>query len=423
VEVARPADKVGLWLLYALWFTMLFDPHWLLYSFGVPALQLGTVLYGLTIVYIITHYRRGVWAAPFLLFLLSTTVMFPFALNRGYARLASKSLLFPYLSTVLTLMVIRRAREVIPLLAMLILQYAWWGAFGIKAGLVSWHQSYANYDDFGPMMGVGIGVCYYFAMAARHGRLKWLAYGLAAICVAGVVSSFARGVAISAGLVAAVIWWRSPRKGWTSIGAVAAVIVVLVSTAVIGSGARIGSRGNWFEEISSMFSSAEDASESDRLILWGAALDIWKGHPLFGVGGRNFGTNAAVDFEVGEVGGDYGGNPLKLYDRTLHNIYVQILCEFGLVGTALFFYLLWDFHKKNVALRKPQFRARWAAVSGGRFDLLPISLGIEAGLIGWLAAGLFYNVMTAPYAYALLGINYVLYRLSRPPSAPRPVRA
>lgn len=57
------------------------------------------------------------------------------------------------------------------------------------------------------------------------------------------------------------------------------------------------------------------------------AVNIFRSHPLFGVGGKNYILVAT----------DYGAVASDTYPTTVHNIYFLILAETGIVGFALFF--------------------------------------------------------------------------------------
>jgi O-antigen ligase len=64
-----------------------------------------------------------------------------------------------------------------------------------------------------------------------------------------------------------------------------------------------------------------------RLFAWRAALELWKGHPLFGVGPGNFEVlSPAVEREMGAA----------FITPSAHNTYLRVLAENGAVGLAAF---------------------------------------------------------------------------------------
>ena len=76
---------------------------------------------------------------------------------------------------------------------------------------------------------------------------------------------------------------------------------------------------------------------------------------------------------------------------------------------------MWDFWKRNRALRKPERVEAWARQAGQSLDLRQVSLALEAGMLGFVLTGYFYNVIfDVPWFYTLLTINTLLFHLTRP---------
>lgn len=72
--------------------------------------------------------------------------------------------------------------------------------------------------------------------------------------------------------------------------------------------------------------------QSIRLVLWGIAWDFFTGSPVFGVGWGNF--NALYGPYVANISWVPAGQ------FEVHNIYLQLLSETGLIGFASFFWLI-----------------------------------------------------------------------------------
>src|SRR5262249_19254610 len=116
-----------------------------------------------------------------------------------------------------------------------------------------------------------------------------------------------------------------------------------------------------------------------------------------------------------DTGGAYDENPGRLYDRNLHSTYFQILCEFGAVGAVLFYWLGWGFWKRNVAIRTKEFGATRKATGIPR-GLRGLALGLECGMVSYLATGALYNqIFNVHWFYSILTLNMLLHRFSRPP--------
>jgi O-antigen ligase len=120
----------------------------------------------------------------------------------------------------------------------------------------------------------------------------------------------------------------------------------------------------------------------DRFVLWGAALRMFRQHPLFGIGPDNFRW----------IYGNYLG--LDHWDTNVHanSIYFEFLADTGLIGFAIFLWL-------NV-------RWLWLAVQRvnqqADRQLWVWQLALFASLIAWFVHGLL------DYFYEFAG-TYILF--------------
>jgi hypothetical protein len=155
--------------------------------------------------------------------------------------------------------------------------------------------------------------------------------------------------------------------------------------------------------------------------LWDAAVKVWMAHPVMGVGGRNYGVYIAAQFGRGEIHGTIANNPSQMYDAAIHNMYLQILSEDGIIGFCLYLWLIVDFFRRNHRLRSPYFRAAWVDRGGGAVDLKWLSVGLASMMIAILSNGFFYNVLYMSWLPCVLAINGVVYQLSKPLPVPAAV--
>lgn len=414
---ARKAPtSAGTKFLYFLWFIILCDPQWWIASFGPRfVLKVPTVLFALVLLITVLKGPRNLFP-PLLLFFAYMVLGLPFSYNRGLTLEVTKLVFTYYVLALATLTAVRSARETVPIvLGAMLFQYTWWVVLGAKNGLVPWHYSYSNYDGYGPLMVLGLGATFYMGWAAKDRRLRTLAFITAAGCIIAVVSSFARGAVLSGVVVAAWVWFRSKQRLKTALLGVGGAIVLFVSTNVLFTNASRGdAKRDFWAEMRTILSPADDGTRQDRYVIWALARRVYRQHPFFGVGPECFGPYAAENFAPGTVGGAYEDNPGRLWGKALHNTYYQILSEFGTVGAAIFLWMLWDFFKRNRALRRPERMLAWATQSGGRLDLWYVSLALEAGMLGYLLAGYFYNVIFGvPWFYTTLTINALLFQVTR----------
>ncbi|HEY2806924.1 MAG TPA: O-antigen ligase family protein [Gemmatimonadales bacterium] len=409
----------GTLFVYLLWFIILCDPQWWISRYvGTWIRQVPTAMFAVMLLLLFVKPPKVVFP-PLLAFIAYTILIIPFAFNRGYTFIVVKLLIVYYVLALATMANVANAKQAVPIICgALFWQNIWWVVLGAKSGLVKWHPTLANYDGYGPLMDVSLGSTYYFALATTHKRTRTIAFLTAMGCCVGLVSSYARGAVLAGGAVVLWILIRSKRKGVAIASAAAVAIVVIVSGLFFTGSNRGDANSNFFTEMSTIGSG--DGTQQDREVLWALARRVWSEHPVFGVGAENFGPYAAEHFSVGTVGGAYDENPERLYDKKLHSTYFQLLCEYGVVGCVIFFWMLYDFAKRNAQLRKKAAIQRWAEVSGGQLDLTNLSFSVEAGMVGFLASAFFYNqIFNVHWFYTLVTVNMLLYYLSRPAPAVR----
>jgi len=430
---AVPGQKLRLTgavlFLYVMWFIILFDPQWLIASFGPQiVLKVPTFLFAALLVMTVFAGPRR-FLVPLLVFVVYVALSLPLAYARALALDVVKTVLAYYALTLATLTLVRRAKEAVPIVVgAMAVQYGTWVVLGARTGQISWDYALFNYDAYGPIMVLGLASLFYMGMATRSRRWRRVLFVLAAGCIVGLVVSFARGAVLSAGVVAVWIWLRSPHKLKNAVLGVAAMIVLAISARAFEGAKSAVEAGktstNFWTEMQSSFN-PNDPTREDREVLWHLATQVYLTHPVFGVGPNGFGAYAADNFEAGTTGGSYNDNPRRLWGRRLHNTYYQILSELGTVGAAIFLWMLWDFFRRNRKLRDPQRLQAWAQRTGGRLDLKYVSLGLEASMLGFILTGYFYNeLFDVHWLYTLLTINALLFYVTRPDPRPaaRPAR-
>lgn len=65
----------------------------------------------------------------------------------------------------------------------------------------------------------------------------------------------------------------------------------------------------------------DDGAMMNRFAFWGLAWKIFKSNPIFGIGWGEFRIHAAIELD---------------YEAYTHNVFLQLLCECGIVGTLAF---------------------------------------------------------------------------------------
>lgn len=116
----------------------------------------------------------------------------------------------------------------------------------------------------------------------------------------------------------------------------------------------------------------EDSSAQSRLTSWGLAYELWKQHPLFGVGMNNFGYYMGYRYE-GRAWGERG--------HVAHSLWLQTMGEGGLVVAVPFLGLLFLFFYR---MRKTKKQCNDGAI------YIDIS-ALQVGFVGFLVAATFVN--------------------------------
>jgi O-antigen ligase len=121
---------------------------------------------------------------------------------------------------------------------------------------------------------------------------------------------------------------------------------------------------------------------------------MFEANPVLGIGLNNASTRYP-EFSK-EIGLAPSGS-----NRTLHNLYLEVLAETGIVGLSLFLSLIWyAFRCNGVAKRK------FLEVS--QLDYAHLATGLAMGFVSYLAAAFFIHAAFPRYFYLLLGIMYAL---------------
>jgi O-antigen ligase len=122
--------------------------------------------------------------------------------------------------------------------------------------------------------------------------------------------------------------------------------------------------------------------------------EMFKRNPVLGVGLNNF------SYLYPQYSKEIGLAP-NASSRALHNHYLEVATETGIIGLAVFLSLIWH------AFR-PVARVRREFLEAGQPDYAHIVMGLTVGFIGYLIAAAFVPSSFPRYFYLLLGIMYAL---------------
>lgn len=231
----------------------------------------------------------------------------------------------------------------------------------------------------------------------RSARARfWLVVSFVIVTI-GFIATESRGglLALAVAAIAALV--LSPRHRKRIVG--------LLATALVAAGVLLIAQPGSLSRITDF-----GGGSSGRSDLWRVAWHVFTGHPFVGVGIANFvvveanyvlepGTISRIQYIVEQP-------------HLVHNSYLQVLAETGVIGLAAFLAVLW------VTLR-----AGWRAIkefeAKGLTNYADLVRAVLMGTIGMLAADFFISDGNDPLLWVLLSLGPVLLTLARgsPPAA------
>lgn len=166
-------------------------------------------------------------------------------------------------------------------------------------------------------VGMSALLCFFGALAARN---LWVALGLGLLPLYTIVAMQSRTSLLAATLAFAIVigWQLKQRLTRRLLGLLSLLLLTAGATAIVlvFAGVPLFDFSDRIVDRLLILSDAHrglSSGASGRTDLWSAAVDLWLGHPLFGVG--------------------FKGHQMQMPDQMLaHNAYLGVLADVGLVG-------------------------------------------------------------------------------------------
>jgi O-antigen ligase len=225
----------------------------------------------------------------------------------------------------------------------------WQGAVGVHQYVTRTGASYQGEQiravgTFGPqdvmgmatVVGIGLVCAVGLALARTSVGQRGVALACALALLLPLALSFSRGAWIATAVTCAVqLVLAGLRRALKVAAVVAAAGVVLVGGVGVGT-AMLQERIDSITQVTD----APDQSVTDRYTMWAAATDMWREHPLTGVGLKGFpeyrDAYASPTLSSGSdtegAGAAYRRQPLL----SPHSMYLLVLSEQGLLGLTAF---------------------------------------------------------------------------------------
>jgi putative inorganic carbon (HCO3(-)) transporter len=218
-------------------------------------------------------------------------------------------------------------------------------------------------------------------------KLKWLAIAVLGLGGVALIFTFSRGGWIAAALAMALICLLGCRRNGFSLKTPIAIILILAMLCL-----------PFLSVISARLLEDDKGSAQSRIPLMKLAFRIIEDNPVLGVGANNFTVvmdrYLTSDFREGWL-------------FAVHNKYLLVLSETGIVGLLAFVAFLLD------ALRKG-----WRCWTRQDPLLSPLALGFAAGLAGHMVhmtVDVFRGRPTQQLLWLLAGLLTAMYKMSMAP--------
>jgi putative inorganic carbon (HCO3(-)) transporter len=248
---------------------------------------------------------------------------------------------------------------------------------------------------FGQVLIATAALAVYLALSARDRASRGLALSICMACLVTTGLTGSRGALIATAAAFCLFLLLAPIPRDLGVAITALVVAAGLVFMPAGLQARIGlSNSSSDPEVAKVTRGSEDAIQgrkSENL----AALQMFRDHPIFGVGPGNYSQHYLSYSER------IGLDP-RLAPREAHSLYLGALGETGIVGACALLAVLW------LAVRGA-WRGR-RSLRGG--DAL-LAEGIFVSLMSFLVAGLFLHAAYPRYLWILVGFGFAAGQLAR----------
>ena len=254
------------------------------------------------------------------------------------------------------------------------------GTLGETGLLLAWLQVYA--------LLVGVSLSHRAKTAEK--RLAWWAYTV--LVGMGLISTLGRTAWLTTAVALLAYHWldRSTSFGFKAARAVRDFVTAGVMLAVLFTMNHL-LLGLALWRAATVTSLGETFAWVERLTLWRVGLEMFRQHPILGVGTGNY-----VDLLGGMVGAEDA--------RTTHNAIIGVLSETGLVGLLAYLF----FASRVVAMVRRDLRLHTKS------DLYPLLLPLGSTIVALLFADWIGWTSFFVWSMCFLGLYVVLVREASP---------
>jgi probable O-glycosylation ligase (exosortase A-associated) len=330
---------------------------------------------------------------PILIYLALMFAATPFALNHGVCVMTSLTVLQMLLSG---LLLMATSTDTVKKLRLLAWAFVAAGTYQSVRGILFNGVGigyFVDENDLCMLAAMVAPIAYFLGTTASGFLTRILGIALLALSVFAGVVSFSRGGFLALVGVGLYLIMRSPRRITTLLAITVALLAIYPFIPKA-----------WYSEMQTIETADQygDTGET-RIYMWGIAWDVYKDHPIFGVGPNNLGRHMSTyDDET------KGHRPM--WGRACHSIWFTMISEAGTVGTLVWLWMLVGSLRATTSVARivkregidppsssPELRLKAR-------QLLGLCRGFEASLIGYLVAGTFLTLNYYPNLWTIVGL-------------------
>jgi probable O-glycosylation ligase (exosortase A-associated) len=364
-------------------------------------------------------------------FLVLMAIGTPFATNRYWAFLATKDFgLFLFGAVVPLMSFVNTYSRLQRLISAVILIHVPLALYGITHSGFGIGSFLGDENDFCLAVNIIVPYVFFSFYFTQGGLRRFSLLMILGLLLLAITSTLSRGGFLGLIAVGVYCWMASSRK------LASLLLIAVVSLPVLA----LVPQSYWNEMKTIQTATENDDTGAQRLYYWNIAWEMFKDHPIVGVGPTNYQYNS---FEYESA--DQQAKGLNVWGRAAHSLYFTLLAELGIVGVVLVVSLVIFNFRENRAVRR-LYKALQASGTTPparlqQFYILNVlTRANDAAMVAYLVTGAFLSVLYYPHFWLQIGIGIAIKRAAdnlmaeecvpaQPPAprvrawSPRPARA
>lgn len=407
--------RIHFFFLCILWIFNSFKPEW-----TIPGLRIIAPLQTLSqlillVLWVVYSYKKldNPITRYLLYFLILMAVSSALARNNGPPRTIILGMFFLYITFLTTVTFANTKKRVFTLFNIFILGHLFIALRAIQDGGVIYGANlYRDQNIVALGMNILFPLAFLLGLSEKDWRKKIFFFASSIISLVTIVVANSRGGVVGLAAVLLFIWLKSPKNKFKSLFLILCVVLGLLMLAP----------KPFLNEMATMKQGSHESTAGSRIFFWKIAVREFLDHPVIGVGVVNYGIwlpDYVRHDDTMSDGSQLSGRTTA-YGRVAHSIYFTLLAELGITGVILFTLMLFSFFKevgfnqtsiKQSVSRRNAQETKIIIEDSTILELAKchsLSLGLMAGMIGFLASGAFLSVLYFPQFWWLCTLGVTL---------------